>query len=65
MTKLEQLADLRKKRIQAHHNELRQFRKSFDYYAKIRVEWTFWEQVQIDYDEQIKTLKRKIGPGDY
>ncbi len=64
MTKLEQLADLRKKRMKTYHNELKQIRRMING-DEVEVYPTFWEQVRLDYEEQIKTLKRKIGPGDY
>jgi len=64
MTKLEQLADLRKRKKQAYRNWLRQISKVHDR-KNIRVLPGFWYQVPEDYYEQIETLKRKIGPGDY
>ena len=64
MTKLEQLVDLRKKKRQAYKNWFRQVYK-VQAGKNVRVQPTFWYQVHEDYCEQIETLKRKIGPGDY
>lgn len=60
MTKLEQLADLRKKRKQAIRKwviDLNNIQCSF-------IKNPYAEEAK-DYDAQIKTLRRKIGPGDY